>query len=348
MHGLLSLGQTVVPVEVHLPVWQASPEVQALPSLQLDPLAALTWVHPSLTSHASVVHGKLSSQLGAAPPLQTPLAQASLVVHAEPSLQVVPSLTAALVHPLAASHPSVVHALPSSQLATPLGLHTPAVQTSPVVQASLSVHALVLLVLVHPSLASHPSLVHGLLSSQLGALPPLQTPATQASPVVHALASSQGTLAAAWVQPLALSQASAVHGLLSSQLGGLPPTHAPPAQTSGVVHALLSVQLAVLLALVHPSLGSQPSLVHGLLSSQLGGTPPLHTPPVQASLVVHALPSWHAAVVLANTQPSLASQLSAVQTLPSSQVSVGPDLQAPPLQASLVVHALPSLQLAVV
>jgi hypothetical protein len=59
--------------------------------------------------------------------------------------------------------------------------------------------------------------------------------------------------------------------------------------------------------------------------------------------VVHASPSLHGAVLLVVTHPDAGLQLSSVQTLPSLQLSGGPPAQAPPLQASFVVQALPSL-----
>ncbi len=95
VQGLPSLGQLSVPVVVHLPVLQASPVLQALPSLQVVPSVAFAWAQPTLGSQVSVVQGFPSSQLGPAPPLHVPLAQASLSVHALPSLQVVPSATLA-------------------------------------------------------------------------------------------------------------------------------------------------------------------------------------------------------------------------------------------------------------
>jgi hypothetical protein len=87
------------------------------------------------------------------------------------------------------------------------------------------------------------SSVQTLPSLQLGGGPPTQTPAAQASPVVHALPSSHSTVLGAktqtppWhesvVQPL-----PSLHGLLGHSLQpgiGVPP-QAPPAQTSPLVH----------------------------------------------------------------------------------------------------------------
>src|SRR2546422_6572961 len=122
-----------------------------------------------------------------------------------------------------------------------------------------------------------------------------------------------------------------------------------------------------------PLAGLQLSVVHTLWSSQLGGGPPTHVPPLQVSFVVQALPSLHGAVLFGwmqapplhtssvQTLPSLAHgavlfvwtqpvaglQLSVVQTFPSSQLGAGPPTHVPPLQVSFVVQALPSLHGAV-
>jgi hypothetical protein len=61
------------------------------------------------------------------------------------------------------------------------------------------------------------------------------------------------------------------------------------------------------------------------------------------SAVVQALPSSQGALLLLYTQPCKVSQLSSVQTSPSSQTGGAPPVQLPPLQVSPVVHASPSL-----
>jgi hypothetical protein len=76
----------------------------------------------------------------------------------------------------------------------------------------------------------------------------------------------------------------------------------------------------------------------------LGAGPPTQDPLEQASLVVQALPSLHAAVLLVNTQPFVGSQMSSVQTLASSHTGGEPPTQVPPEQVSPVVQAFPSLQ----
>src|SRR5262245_19668706 len=119
--------------------------------------------------------------------------------------------------------------------------------------------------------------------------------------------------------------------------------------------------------------GLQESSVQGLLSSQLMAEPAPQTPLEQVSPVVQALPSSHDPETFAWTHPMLVSQESLVQTLLSlqeavmsvwthpvevlheslvqallsSQLVAPPPTQLPPLQASPVVQALPSLQAAV-
>src|SRR5438552_1407737 len=90
--------------------------------------------------------------------------------------------------------------------------------------------------------------------------------------------------------------------------------------------------------------GLQVSSVQGLPSSQLGAAPPTHRPPLQVSLGVQAFPSLQAALLLVWAQPVDGLQVSSVQSLPSSQLRATPPMHCPPLQVSLVVQALPSLQ----
>jgi len=134
-----------------------------------------------------------------------------------------------------------------------------------------------------------------------------------------------------------------VQGLASSQLGGGPPAHAPPAHVSAVVQALPSLQDAELFACVQPPAGLQASSVQGFASSQFKGAPPTHAPPLQVSFVVQMLPSLHEAALFVCTHPLAALHESLVQGLPSSQPSKGPPRHTPPLQVSSVVQALPSL-----
>jgi hypothetical protein len=121
----------------------------------------------------------------------------------------------------------------------------------------------------------------------------------------------------------------------------------PPLQVSLVVHALLSVQTAALFVVTHPAVSSQESVVHTFPSSHFRVAPPTQLPPLQVSLVVHALLSVQAAVLFVVTHPTVSSQASVVHTFPSSQLRAALPTQSPPLHVSLVVQALPSLQTAV-
>ena len=77
---------------------------------------------------------------------------------------------------------------------------------------------------------------------------------------------------------------------------------------------------------------------------QTTGLLPAQTPAAQVSVCVQAFPSLQGAALLAWTQPLAGLQKSSVHGFPSSQSRGGPPTQTPPLQASPVVHALPSLQ----
>jgi hypothetical protein len=146
---------------------------------------------------------------------------------------------------------------------------------------------------VQPAAKSQLSVVQVLPSSQFSALPPLHAPFLQVSPVVQALPSSQLPLAAVWLQPVAASQASVVHGFASSQVSVVP-VHRPTAQLSPVVHASPSVHGPLASVWVQPAAKSQLSVVQVLPSSQFSALPPLHAPFLQVSPVVHALPSSQA------------------------------------------------------
>jgi hypothetical protein len=268
------------------------------------------------------VQGLLSLQLIDAPPWQTPPLQLSPVVQTLPSLQEAVLLTWA--QPLPELHESSVHGLLSLQLSAPLPTQAPPLHTSVVVQRLLSLHGAVLLLWKQPEIALQPSSVQGFPSLQLRAGPPTQTPPLHTSPVVQMLPSLQEAALLAWVQPLPVLQASFVQGLLSLQLGAAPPTHTPPAQVSLVVQALPSLHDAVLSVWTHPDPESQESSVQPLPSLQFGAAPPWQVPPPQVSLVVHALPSLHDAVLLVKTQPVAGTHVSVVQTLPSLQVTAVP------------------------
>src|SRR5206468_7415616 len=93
--------------------------------------------------------------------------------------------------------------------------------------------------------------------------------------------------------PVVESHPSSVQGSVSAQSSGAPPAHDPSAQVSFVVQTLPSSHGAWLAACVHPVVGSHPSSVHTLPSSQFAGDPLTHCPFTHVSFVVQALPSSH-------------------------------------------------------
>jgi hypothetical protein len=88
------------------------------------------------------------------------------------------------------------------------------------------------------------SVVHGLPSLHVGAIPGEQAPAWQTSTPLHAFPSPHGVpfgTSLCW-QPTAGTQVSVVHGLLSLQSGAVPAVHEPSWQVSTPLHAFPSLQ----------------------------------------------------------------------------------------------------------
>jgi hypothetical protein len=162
----------------------------------------------------------------------------------------------------------------------------------------------------------------------------------------------QAAVLLVFTQPLAGLHESFVQTLLSSQLGGGPPTQLPLEHLSAVVQALLSLQKvpSAIAGFEHwPFDGLQvPATWHWSEALQTTGLAPVQVPPWQVSLCVHALPSlqpvpseaagfehWPFAELQV---PATWHWSEAVQTTGLAPV------QVPPWQVSLWVHALPSLQ----
>ncbi len=241
VHGLLSSQVVAAPGRQTLP-WHRSPSVQALPSLQLAPLASRC-LQPLVGSQLSMVQAFLSSQ-SMLVPTQLPVLHASLAVHALPSLQAKLS-SFAVVQPLARSQPSLVQPLPSSQALVVGPVQTEAAHTSPKLHALPSSHAKVLARWAQPVFLSQLSVVHTLLSSQLLAAP-THLLLLHASPLVHASPSLHGVVSAVCWQPSLGSQVSAVQPLPSSHFLPTPrcwQPWAPPHLSS--VQASLSSQSTV-------------------------------------------------------------------------------------------------------
>jgi hypothetical protein len=198
----------------------------------------------------SVVHGLPSLQLSAVPELHTPARQVSVPSQTFPLLQSVPSATAVKRQPRTGSHVSFVHGLLSSHGVPELGTHAPARQVAAPPQIDAAVHAVpsASAECRQPVTASHESVVQGLPSSQLGAVPGTQAPPWQTSRPLQALPSLQpvpfGT-ALCW-QPRTGSHESAVHGDESAQLSGVPGWQMPDEHTSMPLQMLPSLHEAPL------------------------------------------------------------------------------------------------------
>ena len=314
VQALLSLQTTALPA--HLPVAQTSVRVQGSPSLHKVPFVTLANKQLAVAvSHESLVQALLSLQTLAMPGTHLAALHTSPAVHAFVSSHAVPSARP-LMH-LPAMHFSVVQTLPSLQSMSTMHC-TPQPGMAEFTHLPLAVSQL--------------SAVHASPSSQFLGLPPVHTPALQASTRVQGLVSSHGVLSApagAMHLPVAGSQASLVQGFLSSQTMAVP-THLPVPHAS-VVQGLPSLQgepsaltethlpvgvshFSVVQMLL--SIGQSTSALHGLV--QLGMAENMHL-------------------------PVTVSQLSVVQTSPSSQgMALPPHL--PPVQASGLVQRLPSSQ----
>jgi hypothetical protein len=82
------------------------------------------------------------------------------------------------------------------------------------------------------------------------------------------------------VQPLSALHASVVQAFESLQLRGVPAVQVPAWQVSAPLHTVLSAHDVPLetAVLTHPVAGLQVSVVHTLLSLQLGAVPAVHVP----------------------------------------------------------------------
>src|SRR5206468_794395 len=137
-HGSLAV-QTTGFEPVHVPDWQVSVCVQALPSLHAVPFGTAGFEQrPVPASHVPATwHGSLAVQTTGLAPVPAPDWQVSVCVQALPSLHAVPSGAAGFVQsPVPASHvPATWHgSLAVHTTGLPLW-HTPAWQLSPCVQA---------------------------------------------------------------------------------------------------------------------------------------------------------------------------------------------------------------------
>jgi hypothetical protein len=122
-------------------------------------------------------------------------------------------------------------------------VQAPLLHVSPMVQALPSSQDAVLLTCSQPATGSQESVVQTLPSSQFGGGVPMQEPSWHVPVPLQTSPSSQEAVLLTWTHPVAGSQESSVQTLASSQSGGGPLTQTPLVQTSGVVHALPSLQV---------------------------------------------------------------------------------------------------------
>jgi hypothetical protein len=146
-------------------------------------------VTPSLSSSTPLQVSVVQS--GMLVPTHVPEAQTSLLEQTLPSSHFCPFGAASCVQPEAALHPSIVHALPSSQLTA---------------------------MLAHPSKLLQESVVQALASSHVVTGPGTQAAALQESPTVHASPSVQG-------EPSVAARCTHFAFLQISVLQGLPSSH---------------------------------------------------------------------------------------------------------------------------
>jgi hypothetical protein len=274
-------------------------------------------------------------------PTQRPFWQASFCVHTLLSEHALPFCAAECAHaPVCGLQLSVVHGLPSLQLTGAPAAQRPAWQVSAPLQALPSEHEVPSAsgACAHVPVAGlQLSAVHTLPSSQLSGVPAAHTPFWQVSAPLQALPSEHEVplpTAACTHAPVCGLQLSLVQGLPSLQFCGVPAVQAPFWQVSAPLHGLPSeheVPFATALCVQAPVCGLQLSLVQGLPSLQFCGVPAVQAPFWQVSAPLHRLPSEHE-VPLATAlcwHPSIGSQLSLVQGLPSLQFCGVPAVQAP-------------------
>lgn len=227
--------------------------MHALPSLQAVPFAATGFEQePVPGSHVPAVwHVSLAEHVTGLDPVQVPLWQVSLFVHALPSLHAVPLARAGLEQvPVLGLHaPTPWHWSLAVQLTGFVPVHVPFWQESVRVHPLPSLHAVPLAAtgLEHaPVLGLHvPAAWHWSLATHATELAPTHTPPWHESTWVHALPSLQDVPLAAtgFVHaPLAgLHTPAAWHWSLAAQITLPDAVQTPAWQLSPSVHALPSL-----------------------------------------------------------------------------------------------------------
>lgn len=217
----------------------------------------------------------------------------SLCVQPSPSLHDVPFVSLLVAHD---PEPSQVSGL-SHAVSDELPHAVPAVAFGPDWQSpDVGLHD-------STPLQTLPSLEHTV------GVPGWHDPPPQTSPVVQALPSLHGLVLLAWTHPVPNEHESSVQGLPSSQVEGVPATHAPPLQVSPVVQASPSLHGA---PFASPLVWQTPEPLHVSGLSQAESTELPHAVPMGAALPLVHEPDW---------QLSLTVQaLSSLQVVPFASV----------------------------
>jgi len=247
----VSLGMQTTQLEPkQTPAWQVSSAVHALPSLHGVPLGAGGLEQaPVVGSHVPATwHASLATH-GTRPPAQTPAWHASTAVHGLPSSHGVPSGAEVLEQvPVAGLHAAVWHASTGVHTTGLAPVHTPALHVSTCVHGLPSLHGVpsgATALEQAPVAGSQVAVWHASAGVHTTWLAPVQTPAWQVSPCVHALPSLQAVPSgkAGLTQPPAIgSQVPAVWQASAVQTTGLPPVQSPATHVSTCVHGLPSLQ----------------------------------------------------------------------------------------------------------
>jgi hypothetical protein len=284
---------TQVPVALHV-----SCPLHAVGSSQAVPVATAVCLTPLDASHESAVQGFSSSVGSGVPAAQVPVAlHVSCPLQTVASSQAVPVPTGVCFTPATGSQLSAVHGLPSSVAGGVPGLHIPTWQVSRPLHTVASSQAVpfVTAVWITPATGSHESAVHELPSSMAGGVPAMHMPlALHVSWPSQTVASSQAVPAftGVCVTPVVGAHESAVHGLPSVVVGGVPAMQLPPAlHVSCPLHTVASSQAVPVVTGVcfTPAIGSHESAVQGLPSSVATGLPGVQLPTLHTSPDVHRL-----------------------------------------------------------
>jgi hypothetical protein len=190
VQALASLQLSAVPA-VQVPLWQLSVPLQTLASAHEVPFNAGACSQPKTELQVSVVQGLASLQLRAVPAVQNPDWQVSVPSQTSASAHGVPLGTGVAVQPATGLQPSVVHGFASLQVRAVPAVQVPLWQVSAPLQTLASLHGVPFAteVVVQPKMGSQLSVVQGLPSLQLSAVPAVQAPLWHVSAPLHTLPS---------------------------------------------------------------------------------------------------------------------------------------------------------------